>query len=201
MVEAMANGIEDKLIDGLSFKLNPGASYVTDRRSVTYHPQGSNIYKPVAGTKLIRILLTGDNWLDPSTLRIMFTLNNDEASGSAKRLRPLSGPHSFFRRMRILAAGQLVEDIDNYNRIHEMMSLLVARDSRNNDAAEAFGQTWDAQGWRNGHLTAENFSGITANSSLQVLFTPLSGLLNQNKMLPIRYAPITIELELVDTFE
>ena len=107
MVEAMANGIEDKLIDGLSFKLNPGASYVTDRRSVTYHPQGSNIYKPVAGTKLIRILLTGDNWLDPSTLRIMFTLNNDEASGSAKRLRPLSGPHSFFRRMRILAAGQL----------------------------------------------------------------------------------------------
>ena len=38
MVEAMANGIEDKLIDGLSFKLNPGAYYVTDRRSVTYHP-------------------------------------------------------------------------------------------------------------------------------------------------------------------
>ena len=73
MVEAMANGIEDKLIDGLSFKLNPGASYVTDRRSVTYHPQGSNIYKPVSGTKLIRILLTGDNWLDPSTLRIMLT--------------------------------------------------------------------------------------------------------------------------------
>ncbi len=43
MVEANANGIKDKLIDGLSFKLHPGASYVTDRRSVTYHPQGSNI--------------------------------------------------------------------------------------------------------------------------------------------------------------
>jgi len=200
MVEAMANGIEDKLIDGLSFKLNPGASYVTDRRSVTYHPQGSNIYKPVAGTKLIRILLTGDNWLDPSTLSIMFTLNNDDTD-AAKRIRPLSGPWSFFRRVRILAAGQLVEDIDNYNRIHEMMHLLVARDSRNNDAAEAFGQTWDAQGWRNSQLTSANYSGIPANSSLQVLATPLSGLLNQNKMLPIRYAPITIELELVDTFE
>ena len=45
MVEAIANGIEDKLIDGLSFKMNPGASYVVDRRSVTFHPQGSNIYK------------------------------------------------------------------------------------------------------------------------------------------------------------
>ena len=42
MVEALANGVEDKLIDGLSFKLQPGASYVVDRRSVTYHPQGSN---------------------------------------------------------------------------------------------------------------------------------------------------------------
>ena len=39
MVEAIANGIEDKLIDGLSFKMNPGASYVVDRRSVTYTKQ------------------------------------------------------------------------------------------------------------------------------------------------------------------
>ena len=61
MVEAIANGIEDKLIDGLSFKINPGASYVMDRRSVTYRPQGSNIYKPSSGTKLIRILLTDEH--------------------------------------------------------------------------------------------------------------------------------------------
>ena len=74
MVEAIANSVEDKLIDGLSFKMQPGASYVTERKSVTYHPQGSNNYEPGAGTKLIRILLTGDNWLDPSTLRVMFSL-------------------------------------------------------------------------------------------------------------------------------
>ena len=73
MVEAIANGIEDKLIDGLSFKMNPGASYIVDRRSVTFHPQGSNIYKPSSGTKLIRILLTGDNWLDVSTFRFFST--------------------------------------------------------------------------------------------------------------------------------
>ncbi len=55
MVEAIASGIEDKLIDGLSFKMNTVASYVIDRRSVTFHPQGSNIYKTKEGTKLIRI--------------------------------------------------------------------------------------------------------------------------------------------------
>ncbi len=107
MVEAIANGIENKLIDGLSFKLHPGASYVTDRRSVTYHPQGSNIYKPSAGTKLIRILLTGDNWLDPSTLRVQVTINNDETV--TKNLFVLGGPHCFFRCMRILCSGQLTE--------------------------------------------------------------------------------------------
>ena len=193
MVEAIANGIEDKLIDGLSFKMNPGASYVIDRRSVTFHPQGSNIYKTREGTKLIRILLTGDNWMDPSTLRVLFQLNNDETNAD-KFLRPLSGPWAFFRRMRILVAGQLVEDIDQYNRIHEMMQFFVAADSRDNDAAEAFGFL------HNKHVAVTNsqFGGIKAGQGLQVLFKPLSGLLNQNKMMPLRYAPITIELELVD---
>ena len=32
MVEAIANSVEDKLIDGLSFKMQPGASYVTERK-------------------------------------------------------------------------------------------------------------------------------------------------------------------------
>ena len=193
MVEAIANGIEDKLIDGLSFKMNPGASYVVDRRSVSFRPQGSNIYKTKEGTKLIRILLTGDNWMDPSTLRILFQLNNDETA-VAKMLRPLSGPHAFLRRMHILVAGQLVEDIDQYNRIHEMMQFFVAPDSRDNDAAEAFGFI------HNKHVkyTPTTFPGIKPGQGLQVLFKPLSGLLNQTKMMPIRYAPVTIELELVD---
>ena len=197
MVEAIANGIEDKLIDGLSFKLNPGASYVVDRRSVTFHPQGSNIYKPGAGTKLIRIVLTGDNWLDPSTFRVMFDVNNDEQT-PGKALRPLGGPWCFFRRMRVLCAGQLVEDIMDYNRIHEMMHIMIAAESRANDAAEAFGLLWDSHSWYKGGLDVTNFNGIYANQKLTVLFKPLSGILNQNKMLPIRYAPITLALELVD---
>ena len=45
MAEGISNGVEDKLIDGLSFKMNPGASYVIGRLSVAFHPQGSNTYK------------------------------------------------------------------------------------------------------------------------------------------------------------
>ena len=122
-MESSANLVEDRLIDGLSFKLQPGASYITDRRSVSFHPQGSNIYKPSTGTKLIKILLTGDSWLDPSTFRVMFDLENLETTAT-KFLRNISGPWSFFRRMRVIVGGQVVEDIDYYNRVHEMMSLL-----------------------------------------------------------------------------
>ena len=95
MVEAVANGVEDKLVDGLSFKLAPGASYVQDRKSSTYHPLGSNVYSPVQGTRMIKFTLTGDHWMDPSTFRIAFDLKNiGEAN---KRLRPLGGPHTFFK--------------------------------------------------------------------------------------------------------
>ena len=39
-LEATTNAIEDHLIDAISFKLAPGASYVTDRRSVSFFPHG-----------------------------------------------------------------------------------------------------------------------------------------------------------------
>ena len=195
-MEGVANTVEDRLVDGLSFQLKPGASYVTERKSVTYHPQGSNIYS-TNGTKLIKLLLTGDQWLDPSTFRIMFELQNNEnpANGNGHmQLRPLGGPHTFFRRMRILCGGQVVEDIDNYNRVHQMFTILNAKDANINERAEAFGQQFD------NHQTTfdrNNVTGINPGEAQTVLFKPCSGLFNQPKMLPIRYMPITIELELV----
>ena len=206
MVEVAANSVEDKLIDGLSFKLKPGASYVTNRRSVTFHPQGSNIYKPGSGTKLIKILLSGDDYLDPSTFRIAFNLRNE----STGKIYPLGDPHSFFQRMRVIVGGQVLEDIDNYNRVHEMIMNLRSKHARENCTAEGFGIVWDTKEYRSFEptqsanstdhfrkLRSDTFSGLISGQSQRVLFKPLSGLFEQNKMLPLRYMPITIELELV----
>ncbi len=111
-MEAVTAGIEDYLIGGLSYKLSPGASYINERKSSTFHTSGSNFYTP-SGTKMIKIMLTGDMaWADPSTVRIMFDLVNQEGE-AAKQLRPLSGPWSFFQRMRIIVGNQLLEDIDD----------------------------------------------------------------------------------------
>ena len=55
-MESHAQATEDYLIEGLSFKLAPGASYVTNRRSVTFYPQGGNSYAP-KGVKVFKLNL------------------------------------------------------------------------------------------------------------------------------------------------
>lgn len=215
-MEAVSNGIEDKLVDALSFKLTPGASYVTDRRSVTFHPQGSNIYESSNGVRLIRIALNGDNWLDPSTFKIAFDLANTNVETN-KLLRPLGGPHAFFRRCRVLVGGQVVEDIDNFNRTSQMMQILKSKHSRENDMSEGFGTEWDELKFNSLYirptafdtsgasssnisvreLNESNFKGVKGGQFIRVIFKPLLGIFNQPKFLPIRYAPMVIELELV----
>ena len=137
MVEAFANSIEDKLVDSLQFKLKEGASYINSRRSVSFYPQGSNIYTSKSGAKVVRIMLTGDNWLDPSTVRISFDVVNNDPEASHE-LRPIGSPWSFFKRFRLLISGTAVEDISEYARTHEMMHTLTSKASRTNDFCEAF---------------------------------------------------------------
>ena len=108
-MENFASSAEDMLIDGLSFKLSPGSSYITDRKNVSFFPSGSNVYTTAGGTKVLRILLNGDDWLDPSTLRVFFDVRNNDASYP---LRVLGGPHCFWRRCRIIC-GQLCEKSPN----------------------------------------------------------------------------------------
>ena len=202
MVDAMVNSVEDYLIDGLSFKFSPGASYVTDRRSVSFFTAGSNSYTPGAGTRVARINLTGDGWLDPSTVRVMYTLVNTATGASAeeitnKILRPISGPWSFFRRARCMVGGAIVDDVDYYNRVHEMLHILTSEGNRNNDDIEGFGLRWDDNScyktWTDKYN--EYFKGGT---SKKVSFKPFFGLLNQPKYIPLSWCPLTIEMEIVN---
>lgn len=225
MVEAVANGVEDKLVDGLSFKLSPGASYVTNRRSVTFNPQGSNVYESGSGTRLIKIQLSGDEWLDPSTFRVAFDIvNKEDSATSVKRLRVLGGPHGFFRRARLLAGGQVIEDIDNFNRVSQMLQLLKSKHSRQNEMSEGMGVEWSEHGFNRLSLAPDliaagivpvditgtrsitiardvresTFKGIAPGDSQRVLFKPMMGMFNQNKFLPLRYmSGLTLELELI----
>jgi hypothetical protein len=128
---------------------------------------------------------------------MQFDLLNLSTSSTANQgyLTPIGGPWSFFRRLRILCGGQVVEDIDYYNHCHEQFHILMPAEVRQNDDAEAFGN-----GLVNPANTAplSGFTGIPPGSWSTVSFKFLSGLLNQPKFLPIRQCPITIEIELVN---
>lgn len=199
MAEIITASLEDYLIDGLSFKLGKTASYVQNRRFVSYHPQGSNIYS-TNGTKLIKFHISGSDWLDPQTFRVVFDLVNSDAT-PGRKLRPIGGPWSFFQRLRVLSGGVVVEDLDLYHRTHEMFSLFTSEGSRINDLSEGFCNTWEYRHPDTSDpekVTAEDIGGINPSESMTVCFKLLSGLLRQPKFLPLRYLPLTIELTLVD---
>jgi hypothetical protein len=201
MVESLANTAEELLIDSFQFNIPQGASYVTDRRTISYFTAGSNIYQSGAGTKIIRINLTGDGWLDPSSIRLHYTLVNND-TGARKFLRTVGGPWSFFRRVRCLIGGALIDDIDYYNRVHEMMHICTTNNNRDNDDAEGFGYRWDSFDVYN-TFTTSKFPGIPPNNaaypynSMIACFKPLCGLLTQSKFIPLMWCPITFEFEIV----
>ena len=142
-MEHHAQSVDDALIGGLSCKLKPGASYVTNRRSVSYFAQGGNQYSP-NDVKVMKFNLTGDQWLDPSTFRVMCQLNNTGNTGAPegtalKRVEPLSwNPTVFFRRARIICGGVVVEDIGNLNRLSLMLTALKTEEEQNTIAGEGF---------------------------------------------------------------
>ena len=213
-MEVYSSSVEDQLIDGLSFKLSPGSSYITDRQSVSFFPSGSNIYTTTAGTKILRIVLNGSDWLDPSTVRVFFDVRNLDGTN---RLRVLSGPYCFWRRMRVLVGNQLIEDIDYYARVHQMFDVLRARHVRENEDCEGFAARFDAPAYQGilsgsketanlilpngttGQNFADFFQSVQAGDKKTVSFRPLSGLLNCGKLIPLQYAPITLEFELVSS--
>jgi hypothetical protein len=121
--------------------------------------------------------MAGEGWMDPSTFRIMFDVVNQDygTTSNPKALRPIGRPHGFFRRLRIAVRGQIVEDIDNYNRVSELFHILQSPQSRLNDQAEAFGYGEDIKELN----TVLELPGILGKQT--VLFKPLSRLLSQTK--------------------
>jgi len=200
-MEETASSIEDHLLEGLSFKLKPGASYVQSRRSVSFFPQGGNSYSST-GVRVIRVSLTGaqGEWLDPATLAVMFTINN-RTDGTTNLLRFLSGPWSLFRRMRVLCGGTIIEDIDNYSRVHEMFHMLGSEAKRRNDSIMGFNTNSVETLYnldKDEPLSIDPYDYVGIYESKTVLFKPLSGLANCDKYLPLRYmGGLTFEFELV----
>ena len=156
--------------------------------------------------------LTGDQWLDPSTFRVAFQLNNHNGNISSSPsfpivVQPLSwNPAVFFRRARLICGGQVIEDIDDFNRLSLMLTDLMPEDDQHDIACEGFGNcdfvkgeaaqaTDDRKAYRQDDY---DLSG-NVQLSRRVMFKPMLGLFNQEKPNPLRYCPIQIDLELANS--
>ena len=88
---SITNAAEEVLVDALSFKLPGSGQYIQERRSVTFHTEGSNTYSPTARTRVMRFKLSTEGWLDPSTVRIFLDVVNDDQSAMV----PATDPPTF----------------------------------------------------------------------------------------------------------
>ena len=204
-METHIQAVDDVLIDSLSFKLPSSANFINDRRSVSFFPSGGNVYAPT-GVKIIKFMLSGSDWLDPSSVRINFRLSNGYADRTLHLINPL--PSNFFRRLRIIAGGQVIEDIDSYNRVYNMIHTLLPAERRLNDYAEGFGLN-SSYGVPGGAMQFANIAFdagheppvILPDGSRVVQFSLLCGLFNQPKFLPLKYMQgLQIELEVVNDY-
>ena len=195
-METSLSATEDQLVDSLSFKLPTTANYIVNREDVTFFPANGNEFSPT-GVKILRFTISGTGWLDPRSVRVQFKLNNRDQDNKLVLLNAL--PHNFFRRMRILMGGTLVEDIDYYNRVVNMLHILYPTEKRFNDAVEGFGLETR---YNTPAFTALNYCPeLGPRQSRVVLFPLLSGLFSQEKYLPLRFTQgIQIELEVVNQY-
>ena len=188
-MEHHAQSIDGALIGGLSYELKPGASYVISRRSVSYFASVGNTYSP-NGVKVVKFNLTGDQWLDPSAFRVPFQLNNNSgnnAGGFQIMVQLLSwNPAVFFRKARLICGGQVVEDIEEFNRLSLMLTDLLPEDDQHDIGCEGFGD-FDfvkgaaAQAADQRKSYRQTDYDLSGNVSLtpRVMFKPMLGLFNQ----------------------
>ena len=124
-----------------------------------------------------------------------------------KRVEPLSwNPAVFFRRARIICGGVVVEDIDNFNRLSSMLAALKTEEEQNTIAGEGFCNfdgkfiVEPVKGSRSTYRQEDYDQAGLVIAARSVLSKPLFGFSNQGKLIPLRYCPIQIEFELVNSF-
>ena len=105
------------------------APYVT-RRDQTSTVCPVPVLKPTT-TRTAKLTVTDMNFIDVGSLYFTMKIRNNAAAGTV--LRPLSAiPHCWFRRMRWMLNGCVLEDISQLSRVEEQISRFVSTNKRRN---------------------------------------------------------------------
>ena len=190
-MDLVVSGGEEQLLKSLDFSIGKTANYVQERRMVSFYPSGASHFSP-DGLRVARFTISGEHWLDPSSLRVYFKLQNTHAT---EQLLLASGPHVLFDRIRLLIGGTVVEDVGPlYGRTHEMLRrILMPSNWVENEAIESGEQKLADNQFQRVAPMPINPGGYAVLN-----FSPLLALMNCGKYLPLAFAPMQLELTLSD---
>ena len=137
MEEQLYPGSTATLVAGLAYADVRTAKYLKDRSTVSYFTTG-NSFGP-NGVRVLRFEMVsqGDDFLDPGSVRVAFTLHNNDPDNPFKLLS--MDPLTIFTRLRVLVKGQLIEDINYLHRTTEMFSILLPPQRRKSLALQMMG--------------------------------------------------------------
>ena len=126
-------GATYQLIEGLRFQPPSNtANYCIANRLVQYFAESGNRFDPVS-SRVICFRLADTGFLESSSVRLRLTVTNQHNTP----LTPCAQAGALFRRVRIFAASQLVEDITEYATQNTLTQRLLPSGWRLNDSLEA----------------------------------------------------------------
>lgn len=108
-------------------------------------------------------------------------------------LQPAGGAASFISRIRVLVGGQLVEDVNHYGRLHEMLSILEPNDKLLNEGISDFAPIPVGGSFINKSFKQFLTAGESRTVSIKL---KALGVFSAIQAIPLRYAPITLEISI-----
>ena len=111
----ISSGNEAPMLDSLDFTLPPASTAVVDRRQhVRAYPTSASTLTPT-GTKVCRIRLGGDDFVDASSVRLVYTIS-ETAGVNGQNLVPYSGPWGAFSQFYCRSNGVELDNIPQMGR-------------------------------------------------------------------------------------
>lgn len=186
-------GGEAAIHPALTYELPAPSTAVVDRKQACRAYPSSASSLNLGNTRTVRIRLGGEDFIDPSSIRLQYTIKNDSAD---KFLRPFTGPWGVWQQAYLRSNGVELDNIPYYNRWHAQYGFnQLTRE-------EQFGSV----GIEGMHMSKTDIANtfrpavgqIEAARSLTCMHRLHFSLLSAGKLLPVKYAPLEIELSLLN---
>ena len=184
---------EANIPSALSYELPAPSTAVVDRKQhVRAYPSSASSLTST-GTKTCRIRIGGDDWVDPSSMRLSYKITN---ATNDRYLRPLTGPWALWQQVYCRSSGVEIDNIPYYGRWHQQMGWQLL------DRASQFGSV-GVEGFHVSRPNAKNpfkpeVGAIGFGGSVAVQHRLHLSLTSAGKLLPVKDAPLEIELWMVN---